>query len=145
MIPASLLQELLAGRSELALPITKLVGLRRQRIERRLKNLLFQSSRERLVHLLLDLEEQFGRETHEGVQLRLKLSHQDLANLIGTTRETVTGIMGDLKSEGLVQCQRCQIMLTHPARMARIVRRHRNGPPESPAALSLRVSALPAL
>ena len=125
MIPADTVRQLLSQRSDLALAVTKLVGLRRQRIERRLRNLLFQSSRERLTHLLLDLEEQFGSETNEGVLIRLKLSHQDLANLIGTTRETVTGILGDLRNEKLIEARRCKITLINPARMAKSVHRVR--------------------
>lgn len=125
MIPAQLVRQLLSLRSDLALAVTKLVGLRRQRIERRLKNLLFQSSRERLIHLLLDLEEQFGLESDNGVQIRLKLSHQDLANLIGTTRETVTGILGDLRNEKLIDARRCKISLIQPARLAKSVQRVR--------------------
>lgn len=125
MIPADTVRQLLNQRSDLALAITKLVGLRRQRIERRLRNLLFQSSRERLIHLLLDLEEQFGLETEDAVHIRLKLSHQDLANLIGTTRETVTGILGDLRNEKLIESRRCKISLINPARMAKSVNRTR--------------------
>ena len=132
LIPAEVVRRVIAARPQIALAVTKLVGLRRQRIERRLKNLLFQSSRERLIHLLLDLEEQFGQESPEGVKLRLKLSHQDMANLIGTTRETVTGILGELRNQDLVKCQRCRIVLTHPARLAKCVQRvwsrHRETP-----------------
>jgi len=53
-----------------ALGITKMVGLRQHRIERRLKTLLFLANRERLVHLLLDLAEQFGSHTDEGTALK---------------------------------------------------------------------------
>lgn len=141
MIPAEIVQRVVAQRSDLALAVTKLVGLRRQRIERRLKNLLFQSCRERLIHLLLDLEEQFGHETAEGVQLRLRLSHQDMANLIGTTRETVTGILGDLRNEKLVQCQRCKVLLAQPVRLAKCVNRIRSSKPPTSAPISLTRSA----
>ncbi len=141
MIPAEIIHRVIARRSDLALAVTKLVGLRRQRIERRLKNLLFQSSRERLIHLLLDLEEQFGQETTDGIQLRLKLSHQDMANLIGTTRETVTGILGDLRNEKLVQCQRCKVVLTQPARLAKCVHRVHTRRPAAAAPVSYTQSA----
>src|ERR1700722_18639121 len=46
---------------------------------------------ERLVHLLFDLAEKYGRYTKEGgIALSIHLSHQELANIIGSTRETVT-------------------------------------------------------
>lgn len=123
MIPTEEIHRLMAERADVALAITKIIGMRRRRIERRLRNLLFLSVRERLIHLLLDLAEQLGRPVDEGIRLRVKLSHQDLANLIGATRETVTAILGRLKLEGSVCNTRCKITLTNPARLARSVHR----------------------
>lgn len=126
MIPFNELLQLMNDVAHVAIGITKMVGLRRQRIERRLKNLLFLSNRDRLIHLLLDLAEQFGESHEDGVQLRLRLSHQELANLIGSTRETVTITLGQLKSEGKVSGGRCRILLTNPNALASAV--HRNAP-----------------
>lgn len=123
MIPAQDIQNVLAIRADMALAVTKLVGLRRQRIERRLKNLLFQSSRDRLIHLLLDLEEQFGEETPEGVRIRLKLSHQDMGNLIGATRETVTSLLGQLRNEGSIEYKRCKLLITNSRKLTQSVER----------------------
>jgi len=95
----------------LAVGITKLIGLRRQRIERRLKSLLFRSVRQRLVELLLELAERYGRPTPEGVVIELRLSHQELASAIGSTRESVTLMMGELTDEGLVGKRRSRIIL----------------------------------
>ncbi len=123
MIPADEFQRIISIRADVSLAITKLVGMRRQRIERRLKNLLFQSTRDRLIHLLLDLEEQFGQDTPEGVRLRIKLSHQDLGNLIGATRETVTSLLGQLRVEGSIEYKRCKIILKNVAKLASGVQR----------------------
>jgi len=123
MIPTEQMHRLMSQRADVALGITKLVGLRCQRIERRLKNLLFLPNRHRLVHLLLELADQYGFATDDGIRLRIKLSHQDLANLIGSTRETVTVVLGQLKAEGSVNGGRCKIVLTQPERLARSVDR----------------------
>lgn len=118
MIPASEVRHLMAERADVALGFTKMISLRRQRIERRLKNLLFLPYRERLVHVLLELADQFGRHSDEGTRLRIKLSHQELANLIGSTRETVTVLLGQLKAEGSVDGRRCKVLLTNPRLLA---------------------------
>ena len=89
-----------------------MVSERRHDIERRLKNILFLSNRERLVHLLLDLSEKFGVRQQDGIRLRIKLSHQELANLIGSTRETVTVLLGQLKAEQSVSGGRQRIVIT---------------------------------
>ncbi len=119
----------MAARPDVAFEITKLVGLRRQRIERRLKNLLFLPNYDRLVHLLLDLAEQFGVHTDDGIRLRVKLSHQDMANLIGSTRETVTVTLGQLRAEGSVECGRRKLTITNPRKLADSVNRQ---PPREP-------------
>jgi CRP-like cAMP-binding protein len=129
MIPTEALHRLMNERADVSLCITKLVGLRRQRIERRLKNLLFLSNRDRLVHLLLELAEQFGVHTEDGIRLRIKLSHQELANLIGSTRESVTVVLGQLKAEGTVAGGRCKILISKPQRLAQGVNRQ---PPRVP-------------
>ena len=123
LIPATEMNRLVAAHPDVSLGITKLMGLRRQRIERRLKHLLYHSNRERLVHLLFELSEQYGKPTNSGVELGIKLSHQDLASVIGATRETVTVTLGELQNEGLVRVGRKSITLVDANRLAQSVGR----------------------
>lgn len=118
LIPAETIHSLIEKHPAVSLGVTKLFGLRRRRVERRLKNLLFLSNRERLTHLLLELAEQYGIQTKEGVRLGIPLSHQDLANVIGSTRETVTVVLGELQNEGLVTVGRKKILIKDPAKLA---------------------------
>ncbi len=121
LIPAEVMQQLIEENPKVSLGVNKLFGLRRQRIERRLKYLLFRSNRDRLVHLLLELVEQYGQRVPAGIELKIKLSHQDLASIIGSTRETVTVVLGELQSEGRLQLGRRKIVLTDLARLAEVV------------------------
>jgi CRP/FNR family cyclic AMP-dependent transcriptional regulator len=121
LIPANEMNRLIAAYPEFSLGITKLMGLRRQRIERRLKYLLYRSNRERLVHLLLELAERYGRSTADGLVLGIRLSHQDLASVIGATRETVTVTLGELQAQRLIRVGRRKITLINPQRLARMV------------------------
>ena len=118
MIPSHVIQRLMEAHPGVSLGITRLMGLRRQRIERRLKALLFHSNRERLVHLLLELAEKYGRPTEQGLLIGIKLSHQDLASVIGSTRETVTVLLGELAAERQLIVRRRQIILTEIEQMA---------------------------
>lgn len=102
---------LMEQRPEVGLSITKLIGWRRRRIENRLRNVLFLSSRERMLHLLVELAEAHGQRLGNRCELRLPLSHQELANLIGVTRETATTTLGQLQAEGLVRVQRRRITI----------------------------------
>lgn len=124
LLPSELLRTLVEETPQLALGITRLIGLRRRRVERRLKSLLFRSNRQRLVSLLLELADQYGEPatTEAGasgaIRLKIKLSHQDLASVIGSTRETVTVVLGELQTEGQVEIGRRKILLTDPKWLA---------------------------
>jgi CRP/FNR family transcriptional regulator len=62
-------------------------------------------SYDRLSKVLLQLCEEHGKETPTGTMIPLRLTHEDLANLIGTTRETVTTQMIRFRRMGLVKSQ----------------------------------------
>lgn len=121
LLPRDEIEGLMAESPSLALGVTKLIGWRRRRIERRLKGLLFQSNRARVIHLLLDLAEQYGQQTPEGVLLAVKLSHQDLASAIGATRETVTVVLGELQLDGLIKVARLRLLVRDLSRLAACV------------------------
>ncbi|MCI0458646.1 MAG: Crp/Fnr family transcriptional regulator [Gemmataceae bacterium] len=118
VIPREDLLWLLELRPDVALSITKLVGLRRRRIENRFRNVLFLSSRERMVRLLLELVAFHGERQGNRCQIRLPLSHQDLASLIGVTRETVTHVLGQLQVDGLIQARRRHLTVLDCERLA---------------------------
>lgn len=121
LIPRDVMQSLMSRQPDLALGITRLVGLRRMRIERRLRSLLFRSSRDRLLQLLQELGTDYGRSTAKGTEVRIKLSHQDLASLIGSTRETITNTLGELQLEGLVTLGRQRITICSMERLAQAI------------------------
>ena len=119
VIPAEVIRQVIAQSPDLAVGITRLVGFRRRRIEQRLKYLLFHSNRERLTHLLLELAEDYGSRGSDGqIQLSVRLSHQDLASIIGSTRESVTVILGQMQAEGLLKLGRRKIAIRELEKLA---------------------------
>jgi CRP-like cAMP-binding protein len=110
-IPSDDFLALLESRADLSLSVTKLVGLRRQRIETRLRNILFLPSRPRLVRVLIELVEAHAERTGTRHAIRFPLSHQDFAGLIGVTRETVTLTLGQLQAEGLIAVERRRVIV----------------------------------
>jgi len=57
---------------------------------------------DRLYQLLLLLQQEFGQPVVEGTRLNIRLTHQDIANAICTTRVTVTRMLGKLQQQGLI-------------------------------------------
>ena len=120
-IPKNELLAIVQKYPSIVLGVTKLIGMRRQRVERRLRNLLFRSNRDRVIHLLLELTEKYGRRSEAGIELQIRLSHQEMASIIGSTRETVTVVLGQLQSEGLLKIARRRIVLLSTEKLAKEV------------------------
>ena len=57
---------------------------------------------DRLYQLLLLLQQDFGQPVVEGTRLGIRLTHQDIANAICTTRVTITRMLGKLQQQGLI-------------------------------------------
>ena len=103
-------EKLLKRRPELALKFSKQVGAKLRNIENRLLNLLNKDVKTRLVHFLWQLVEQkLGENTAEGFCIPNYLTHEDIANLIGSSRQTVTTMINELEEEGILSYDRHQI------------------------------------
>ncbi len=68
---------------------------------------------DRLRQLLRLLQREVGQETPEGIRLTVRLTHQHLANAIGSTRVTVTRALGQLQDEGWLTIDRTRHIVIH--------------------------------
>jgi CRP-like cAMP-binding protein len=58
---------------------------------------------ERLLRFLAFLAREFGKESPEGIRVDIRLTHQQIANIVGTTRTTVTRLLGGLKKASFLR------------------------------------------
>ena len=63
---------------------------------------LSQTTSEKLAKLLLDWCARGGEETNKGIRLKVLLTHEEIAQMIGTTRETVTRLLSDFKRKKII-------------------------------------------
>lgn len=70
---------------------------------------------DRLRHFLLLLRQELGQSTAEGSRIGIRLTHQQLANAIGTTRVTVTRLIGQLRDEGWLSIDRSRHLVISPS------------------------------
>jgi CRP-like cAMP-binding protein len=75
----------------------------------------------RLARMLLYMGEKYGEETPTGVLIQLRLTHEDLANLIGTTRETVTTQVNRFERMGLLK-RRGRHLILFKGRLTEFIR-----------------------
>lgn len=109
-------ERFIASRPQLMFGITKLLGLRLKKIQVRLQQLLFLDVRTRILTVLRELSEAYGEPVVGGTRLRLRLTHQDIANLIGSTRETTSQAISELRSAGLLTFDKKHPILPDAAR-----------------------------
>ena len=103
-------EKLLKKRPDLALRYSKQVGAKLRTIENRLLNLLNKDVKTRLAHFFWQLvENKLGETMPEGFCIPNYLKHEDIANLIGSSRQTVTTLINELETEGILSYNRQQI------------------------------------
>ncbi|MBI9058538.1 MAG: Crp/Fnr family transcriptional regulator [Labilibaculum sp.] len=107
-------ENFLASHPRLSLKITKLIGFRLKKIRSRLERMWFKSAAERVKSLLSDLIEEHGIKIGDEREIRLNLTHQDIANLAATTRQTVTSTFNELEREGIITYDRRRILVRKP-------------------------------
>ena len=91
--------------------VTRLIAERRRQLENKIDNLLFKGAHARLAGLFIDLAQEFGVRDSRGVIINLKLTHREIANLIGSTRETVSFALLDLRKDGHIETDGKRIIL----------------------------------
>ncbi len=95
----------------IGLKITKLIGFRLQKIERRLESLVFKDARSRIVDFIVDLGNEKGKAIGKEILVKHNLTHLDIANLTATSRQTVTTVLNDLKDKDLIYLERNQFLI----------------------------------
>lgn len=108
------LERLILSKPQVALRVLEITGKRLREAEERLENMAFKGIPARLASLLLSLSHERGTQEISG------LTHQDLAESVGTYRETATQVLNDLKSQGLIEIGRKRIKILDQDRLAEI-------------------------
>ena len=103
--------KLMSRVPELCLSLNKLIGDRMLKIENRLGELLFRDVPCRLARLLLRLADEYPDEIACGLRIDLLLTQQEVANLIGSTREMVSMTLNRFRRNGWIDVHRRFICL----------------------------------
>lgn len=106
---------LMRENADFSLFIYKFLGLRFKKTERRLEILLFKDAKTRVIEFLKDLEEEFGYKNAVtgDIVIRHPYSQREMATLIGTSRPTLNLLLNQLKTEGVIDIERKEIILKH--------------------------------
>src|SRR5205823_2061613 len=82
---------------------------------------LAQTTSEKLARLLLDWCDRNGEATPKGVRLKVLLTHEEIAQMIGTTRETVTRLLSDFKRKKIIDVKGSSMFVTNKTHLEHMV------------------------
>lgn len=104
-------QQLLTHRPDLSIQYAKKVGQKLRKVENRLLNLLQKDARSRLLYFFWTLLPQDDTANKMSCSINNFLTHEDIARLTGTSRQTVTTLVNEFAAEGLLEMNRRSIVI----------------------------------
>jgi CRP/FNR family cyclic AMP-dependent transcriptional regulator len=111
-------KKLMDKNHQLCFNVIYLVGGKLRKAESRLESLIFKDARARIIDFLKDSVEKRGRKVGFEMLLKHSLTQQDIANITGTSRQTVTSVLNDLRKSDLIYFNRRSILIRDMQKLA---------------------------
>lgn len=111
IMPKTEMTNLFKDHNPLVAFMMRLIGNRAMEMEKRLESLVFKDSRSRIVEYLVDLNEKKGQRVGYEWVVRKFITHQEIANLTATSRQTVTTVLNELKNKNLLTFNRKRLLI----------------------------------
>jgi CRP-like cAMP-binding protein len=109
----------LSGRPEVATALLKALARRLRRTNEHMADLVFSDVPGRVAKQLLDLARRFGVQTGEGLRVTHDLTQEELAQLVGASRETVNKALADFASRGFLRLEGRAVLILDLERLSR--------------------------
>jgi CRP-like cAMP-binding protein len=116
------LRRLIERYPTIGVNIITFLSSRLREAERELEAMAYQRVGQRLARKLIDLAQRFGVETVWGTLIEARLTQQELAEMIGTTRETLAHTLADFRQRDLLDMARHQVVIRDAERLAEVAR-----------------------
>ncbi len=116
------LRPLLLAQPAVAVQLLAALAQRLRRTNEAMADLVFSDVPGRVAKALLDLAERFGDPEQEGVRVRHDLTQEELAQLVGASRETVNKALSEFANRGWLRLEGRSVLLLDQERLARRAR-----------------------
>jgi len=107
----------LTGRPEVAMHLLRALAQRLRRTNDVMADLVFTDVPGRVARALLDLAGKFGQPRGEGIDVHHDLTQEELAQLVGASRETVNKALADFAGRGWLQVSAKSVLILDPERL----------------------------
>lgn len=111
VLSATDVKSLMRNHNGLSIFLMKMMGSRMLEMEQRLESLVFKDSRTRIVEFLRDLAIKRGQRVGYETVVRRFMTHQEIANLTATSRQTVTTILNELRNKNILTFDRRRLLI----------------------------------
>lgn len=98
-----ILLQLFARNPQLALSMLQSLTIKIRLLSMQVDSMAFMEADKKVANILLRLAADFGMPTEKGIRLSVKCTHEDLANLVGTCRVTVTKSLAGFVKKGWIE------------------------------------------
>ena len=112
----------LAGRPEVAAALLQALARRLRRTNEAMADLVFSDVPGRVAKALMDLGEKFGTVTPDGLMVTHDMTQEELAQLVGASRETVNKALADFAQRGWIRLETRQVLILDVERLGRRAR-----------------------
>lgn len=115
IIPGTIVWQLMNDHGAFSIRVVRILSTRLQEAQNRIRELSTERVQQRIARSLLRLAQKVGVKEEKGsIRLDMRLSRQDLAQLNGTTLETVSRTLTTWEADGIVEAGREQIVILRP-------------------------------
>jgi len=111
IIEKSDFEHFITENPDAVLPIVHLLGFRLREISEVLLDVTSSDVTSRVIRLLYRLGGLYGKPVKNGLRIDFLLTHQEMADMIGTSRQTVTTVLGELKRKGFIETEQRTIVI----------------------------------
>ena len=111
--------QLISKTPQIATALLAELASRLRKTDRQIESLALLDVTSRISETLLQLASEQGIESEKNVVIRNRPTHQELANMSGTTRETVSRVLKQLESQGYIMSKGRQLIILHEANWAK--------------------------
>lgn len=117
----TMVMQMIRKNPSLSLRLLRKVSRELREAEERVLDLIQKPVPQRVAALLLSLQERFGETSAEGIRLNIQLTREEMAEMIGTTAESLIRTLSEFRHKGLVEVDAHSVCIKNPRQLALLV------------------------
>lgn len=111
VIPIQSFEQLMLSVPTIAIKVMRVMGAKIREFQNKLQAFVTQDVNRRIISFLVRMADEHGVRSGTELRIDIPMTHQEFANMVGTTRETVNRVMNNLKKEAIIDMNRQGIVI----------------------------------